>query len=108
VCSSGGTAAGNSTVGIFTLGVQPFVGNISTRNKYTYSGDVVGAATAATSVCWPSAAGNGTRGIFTAGGSGSATQRYTYSGDTVAVGGALTSGTRFGSAASNGILGVTV
>jgi hypothetical protein len=58
-----------------------------------------------------SAAGNSTVGIFAAGACGAnyttTRRRYTYSGCSVTAGGAATVATRAGSAASNGILGVT-
>ena len=55
-----GTAAGNSTRGIFALG-----NGITNRNKYTYASCTSAAATAASAAAYtPSAAGNSTRGIF--------------------------------------------
>ena len=66
VASSYGSAAGNSTRGIFALGC----GGGSIRNKYTYSSCTstasgVGSASAASLA--GSAAGNSTRGIFALG-----------------------------------------
>jgi hypothetical protein len=64
VASFGGSAAGNSTLGIFALGLNSTFCRLTTRNKYTYSGCVVsagGAATAASS--YGSAASNGTSGV---------------------------------------------
>ena len=57
-----GSAAGNSTVGIFALGYV--CGSSTTRNKYTYSGDTNGTATAASAASQTgSAASNGTTGV---------------------------------------------
>ena len=54
-----GSAAGNSTVGIFALGYSS-----TTRNKYTYSGDVNASATASSATSnFGSAASNGTCGV---------------------------------------------
>ena len=54
------------TFAIFALGIACVPS--STRNKYTYAGDVVGVATAATSATYnSSAAGNSTVGIFALG-----------------------------------------
>ena len=62
MASSGGSAAGNSTVGIFALGAAP--SESTTRNKYTYSGCVVAAGGAATAASTQgSAASNGTTGV---------------------------------------------
>lgn len=68
--TSRGSAAGNSTTGIFALGYLYVccIGacNSTTRNKYTYSGDVNASATAATNASsWGSAAGNGTSNVNT-------------------------------------------
>ena len=86
-CLSG--AAGNSTRGIFTLGLYVCACNFyysANRNKYTYASCTstacgVGAAQSSTSS--GSAAGNSTRGIFSIGcraGTGGTTIRnkYTY------------------------------
>jgi hypothetical protein len=60
VASRLSSAAGNSTVGIFALGL----GAPTTRNKYTYSGCVVAAGGAATVASYSgSAASNGTTGV---------------------------------------------
>ena len=107
--------AGNvadGTFGIFALGFG-VIGNLTTRDKYTYSGDVVSAGTAATVASFgSSAAGNSTVGIFAIGYNGSASvttrDKYTYSGCVVSAGGAATTATQDGSAASNGIAGITL
>ena len=110
VPSSDGSAAGNSTIGIFALGLNSSSCSMTTRNKYTYSGDVVsagGAATAASSS--GSAVGNSTRGIFAlgfAGGSVTTRDRYTYSGCVVAAGGAATVASDRGSATGNSTVGI--
>jgi hypothetical protein len=112
VASALGSAAGNSTVGIFALGFNACFANTTTRNKYTYSGCVVsagGAATAASS--GGSATGNSTVGIFALGCAGSASttrNKYTYSGCVVSAGGAATAASYYSSAASNGIAGITL
>ena len=106
-----GSAAGNSTVGIFALGLTTV--RVTTRNKYTYSGCVVAAGGAATvaSRC-SSAAGNSTVGIFALGctstGVSTTRDKYTYSGCVVSAGGAATVVSLAGSAASNGINGITM
>jgi hypothetical protein len=110
--SYGGSAAGNSTTGVFALGVT-CSGYVTTRNKYTYSGCVVGAGGAATvASVYSSAAGNSTVGIFALGNNGSADiatrNKYTYSGCVVSAGGAATAASQAGSAASNGIAGITL
>jgi hypothetical protein len=64
VASGRGSAAGNSTVGIFALGCVGACTRSTTRNKYTYSGDVVAAGGVATSASRDgSAASNGTSGV---------------------------------------------
>ena len=64
VSSQAGSAAGNSTVGIFALGVATASAASTTRDKYTYSGDVVSAGGAATEASTSgSAASNGTTGV---------------------------------------------
>jgi len=108
--SNQGSAAGNSTVGIFALGANSAGSSLTTRNKYTYSGCVVsagGAATAASSR--GSAAGNSTVGIFAlgcAGGRVTTRDKYTYSGDVVSAGGAATAASIDGSAAGNSTVGI--
>ena len=99
-----GSAAGNSTVGIFALGC-----NSTTRDKYTYSGCVVssGAASSATSY-QGSAAGNSTVGIFALGNCTTTRNKYTYSGDVNASAAAATAASSQGSAASNGTCGVNI
>jgi hypothetical protein len=88
--SSGGSAAGNTTFGIFALG-----NNNTARNKYTYTGDVVSSATAASRASlYGAAAGNNTVGLFSLGARycccfgyvGTNTRNlYTYAGDTSTV-----------------------
>jgi hypothetical protein len=85
--SSGGSAAGNTTFGIFALG-----NNNTARNKYTYTGDVVSSATAASVASrYGAAAGNSTVGLFSLGAryyccigdvGTSIRNLYTYAGDT--------------------------
>jgi hypothetical protein len=60
-----GSAAGNTTVGIFAIGrCQNCCVTTALRNKYTYSGDVVSAGGAATTLSRSgSAASNGIAGI---------------------------------------------
>jgi hypothetical protein len=80
-----GSAAGNGTRGIFTLGYAPC--RSTTRNKYTYaccSSTASGVGAVSTAANGSSGAGNSTRGIFaigaTGGGVGGTTTRnkYTY------------------------------
>ena len=110
-----GAAAGNSTVGIFALGIayNSSTGYVPvvTRDKYTYSGDVVAAGSAATATSYDSsAAGNSTAGIFALGiancALASTRNKYTYSGCVVAAGGAATVASANGSAAGNSTIGV--
>jgi hypothetical protein len=62
--TNSGSAAGNSTVGIFAIGNGACNAAVTTRNKYTYSGDVVTAGGAATTASYEgSAASNGTSGV---------------------------------------------
>lgn len=73
--NASGTAAGNSTVGIFQLGItypncaaSPYTIS-TTRNKYTYATDSNASAAAASAGNYGgAAAGNATRGIFALGG----------------------------------------
>lgn len=114
VATSQGSATGNSTVGIFALGtrcVACTLTPLTTRNKYTYSGDVVATGGVATAASYAgSAVGNSTTGIFALGNvsfAGSTTRnKYTYSGDTISAGGAATSASRLGSAVGNSTFGV--
>jgi hypothetical protein len=95
--TGGGSAAGNSTRGIFTVGrnssgayPNPFFN--TTRNKYTYAcctSTATGVGAASQASYNGSAAGNSTRGIFALGVNGCACQlnitirnKYTYSTDT--------------------------
>ena len=67
--SVAGSAAGNSTRGIFAIGLSSCVRR-STRNKYTYSSctsTACGVGSASHSSSAGSAAGNSTRGIFSLG-----------------------------------------
>jgi len=104
--SYGGSAAGNSTVGIFALGC----GGGSARNKYTYVGCVVSAGGAATAASrYGAAAGNSTVGIFALGFAPSASttrDKYTYSGCVVSAGGAATVASWLESATGNSTVGI--
>jgi hypothetical protein len=107
------TAVQDGTLAIFALGssTNSGVGVSTTRNKYTYSGNVVGAATAATTATYQgSAAGTGTVGIFALGSIGPSSlttrNKYTYSGDVVSAGGAATAASSRGSAAGNSTVGI--
>jgi hypothetical protein len=118
VASKAGAAAGNSTVGIFALGINVSNTNLSTRDKYTYSSDVVSAGSAATDASrFGAAAGNSTVGIFALGAQASfpvpqvastTRNRYTYAGDVNAAATASSGASQRGSAASNGIIGITI
>jgi hypothetical protein len=110
--ASSGSAAGNSTVGIFAIGIVCGLG-VTTRNKYTYSSDAVSTGGAATAGSYGgSATGNSTRGIFALGCAAcvrvTTRNKYTYSGDVVSAGGAATVGASSGSAAGNGTSGVNI
>jgi hypothetical protein len=111
VAASSGTATGNSTVGIFSLG-ENCCGRLTTRDKYTYSSCAVAAGGAATTASSSgSAAGNSTVGIFSLGttpGPSTTRNKYTYSGDVVAAGGAASAASYYGAAASNGTTGVNI
>ena len=64
--SYNGSAAGNSTRGIFALGYVCGVGPSTTRNKYTYaccSSTASGVGAASCGSCRGSAASNGTCGV---------------------------------------------
>ena len=93
------------TFAIFALGGSP--GISTTRNKYTYSGDVVSAGTVATAASYfGSAAGTSTVGIFALGAGFTTRDKYTYSGDVVSAGTAATTGSQAGSAAGNSTVGI--
>ena len=101
------------TFAIFALGRTCGFTLLTTRNKYTYSGDAVSAGGAATVASYGgSAAGNSTIGIFAIGSSACAPtttrNKYTYSGCVVSAGGAATAASYGGSAASNGTSGVNI
>lgn len=109
-----GAAAGNSTVGIFSWGFScnsGFQNRSDARDKYTYSGDVVSAATSATvPSSFQSAGGNSAVGIFALGwfcGPQAARNRYTYSGCVNAAATASSAAGYLGAVASNGIRSVT-
>ncbi len=115
LASRQGSAAGNSTVGIFALGQNGCFVRTTTRNKYTYSGDVVSAGGASTVGSFAgSAAGNSVVGIFALGDTcaepfgGTTRNKYAYSSDVVSSATAATAASRYGSAASNGTAGVNV
>lgn len=87
-------AAGETTRGIFSGGINLSGTFLSSSEKYTYSGDVVSAGTSLSlSRSGVSATGNTTVGIFSGGTNGtiaySTTDVYTYSSDAVAVGASL-------------------
>ena len=103
-----GSAAGNSTRGIFTLGLAGGAPS-TTRNKYIYACDTStasGVGTASAATYGGSATGNSTRGIFSLGGTGAAAlttrNKYTYACDTSTACGvaAASTTTSLGSAAS--------
>jgi hypothetical protein len=122
----GGSATGNSTTGIFALGVDVYYcccgySNpvfLTTRNKYTYSNDVVAsAASSSPGSGFGAAAGNSTVGIFAIGAcSGSdinfsvnrtsTRNKYTYSGDTNASATSATAASMRMSAAGNSTTGI--
>ena len=81
--SSSVTPVVSGTVGIFALGNIAGCGYSKVRNKYTFSGDTNGTATAASAAsCSGSAVGNATRGIFilgqVCGTASNKTNKYTY------------------------------
>jgi hypothetical protein len=98
--------AGNvadGTFAIFALGC----GGGSSRNKYTYSGDVNSSATASTGNTFGgSAAGNTVFGIFALGNSNTTRNKYTYSGDVNGSATASTASSDFGSATGNSTVGI--
>jgi hypothetical protein len=115
VASQRGSAAGNSTRGIFTLGCG--CGATTTRNKYTYASctsTASGVASASATGIVGSAAGNSTRGIFALGrnpctGIGRNTRnKYTYACCTSTASGVAVStyGSALGSAAGNSTRGI--
>lgn len=113
VASAEGSAAGNSTVGIFALSTTGIFAGTAARNKYTYSGCVVSAGGAATtSSVRGSATGNSTVGIFALGNNSSSgallttRDKYTYSGCVVSAGTAATAASNEGSAAGNSTVGI--
>lgn len=78
--SYGGSAAGNGSRGIFSIGYTA-CGASTTRNKYTYSdcsSTATGVAAATSGTYGSSAVGNSTRGIFSIN-PGGARNKYTYS-----------------------------
>ena len=111
VASARGSAAGNSTVGIFALGaIGTNCGNaaVATRNKYTYAcctSTAVGVASSSAISYNGSASGNSTRGIFALGciflvGPSTTRNKYTYSSCTsTACGVAVSSSSSVGGAA---------
>jgi hypothetical protein len=112
--SARGSAAGNSTVGIFALGCVSF-NRSTTRNKYTYSGCVVSAGGAATQATAEGAAtGNSTTGIFALGrnncsgvsGVIATRDRYTYSGDVVSSAASASRASVDGAATGNSTVGI--
>ena len=83
-------------LGVFALG------NSTTTNVYTYSGNTVVAGTALTAnLKYGAAAGTSTLGVFALGNSTTTTNVYTYSGNTVVAGTALTATLAYGAAAGN-------
>lgn len=111
--SQGGSATGNSTVGIFALGNNGTT-TLTTRDLYTYSSGAVTSGTVASTTSQSgAAAGNSIAGLFALGtittaASGGVTTRdkYTYIGNVVSSGTAATTASSSGSAASNGCLGI--
>lgn len=100
------------TFAIFALGNTAAAGTgTTTRNKYTYSGDVVSAGGAATVASHSgSAAGNGGVGIFAIGAvlcfRNSTRDKYTYSGCVVGAATAATAASQNSSAAGNSTFGI--
>lgn len=105
-CMYQGTAAGNSTRGIFCLGY--FCG-ATKRSKYIYTTNATSCvAAASTTPQGSTAAGNSTRGIFQLNGSTNVRNKYTYACDTSSSGASapstLAGATR--GAAGNSIAGI--
>jgi len=102
------------TEGIFALGYNSTIyAPVTTRDKYTYAGDVVSAGTAATAASsLGSAVGNSTEGIFALGVNATAAvatrDKYTYAGDVVSAATASSVASYSGSAAGNGTTGVNI
>lgn len=111
----GRAAAGNSTRGIFALGVDVGGNPSAVRNKYTYATCVstaTGVASASSANQNGSAAGNVTRGIFALGSNAidrvTTRNKYTYSGcsSTSSGVGAASAASCSGSAAGNSTRGI--
>jgi len=105
---------GNATIGIFALGQTTSHTLLTTRDKYTYSGDVVTSGTAATLASMRgSASGNSVESIFVLGygntgindGTTNIVDKYTYSGDIVTSGTSL-GFVELGTAAGNSVEGI--
>jgi hypothetical protein len=103
---SGGVVI-DGTLAIFALGYNGTAA-VTTRNKYTYSGDVVSSATVATAASYAgSATGNSVEGIFALGYNALTTRdKYTYSGDVVSSATAASSASVIGSATGNSVEGI--
>jgi len=95
----------DASTGIFQLS-QP--GGLTTRNKYTFSSDTNGSATAASTATYgQSAAGYYVSAIFRTGLCfSSTTDKYTYSGDVVAPASAMTPGNSQNMAVGNSTRGI--
>jgi len=114
--SQRGSAAGNSTRGIFTLGCIVGVGASTTRNKHTYAcctSTAVGVGAASAAAFWGSAAGNSTRGVFALGyvsppANSNVRNKYTYACCTSTASGVAvaSAAARQGSAAGNSTRGI--
>lgn len=111
--SQNGSAAGNSTVGIFALGTIGCSGGSTNRDKYTYSGCVVsGGGSASCNSERGSATGNTAIGIFSLGRNGfsgtrlTTRNKYTYSNDSVTSATSANTAGQYGSAAGNSTVGI--
>lgn len=118
LASRAGSGAGNSTKGIFALGLTNIGAGPSTvRNKYTYatcSSTACGVGSASAASYGGVAAGTGTAGIFALGGqqcgglwsSTTTTNKYTYASCSSAAATSLPANTKYGAAVGNSTRGI--
>jgi len=100
-----------STVAIYAGGGSNTINYIATTEKYTYSSNVMAAATSLTNPKgWAVPLGNSTVGLITSGiqsaGENRSTYKYTYSGDTVTSGTTLSTFRWAGGSVSSNVAGI--
>lgn len=102
-----GSAAGNSSVGIYAYGNGAAGPGCTGRFKYTWSSDAVGSATNATAGTYLGAAtSNSTTAIFATGNGATTRNKYTYSGDVNASAAASSVGMYAGAAAGTSTVAI--